>query len=158
MTFENYDLNWIQVQEMLFIENGGESQIPDELAAYNALIPKGKELIVTLMFEIDEPEKRAAQLGKMGQVEEHVYLEFGSHRIKAEAAQDEEGIERTTADGKTSAIHFLRFSFSDSESAEFQALDSKTTPVRLQVDHDSYPHGTKLSSALVEQCKTDLAV
>ena len=30
-----------QVHEMLFIEKGGPAQIPDELAAYNPLIPQG---------------------------------------------------------------------------------------------------------------------
>jgi hypothetical protein len=43
-TFENYDLNWIQVHEMLFIEKGGEAQLDDELLAYNALVPKGNDL------------------------------------------------------------------------------------------------------------------
>src|SRR5436190_11816771 len=57
--FENYDTMWLQVQEMLHIEKGGEAQIPDELEAYNPLIPQGSELIATLMLEIDEPKRRA---------------------------------------------------------------------------------------------------
>jgi hypothetical protein len=158
VTFENYDLNWIQIQEMLFIENGGESQIQDELSAYNALIPKGKELTITLMFEIDDPVKRARALSKMGQVEEHVYVEFLNHRVRATAVQDEAGIERTTEDGKTSAIHFLKFVFNDAQMKDFVALDAKSTPVKLQIDHDSYPHGTKLSATLVEECQKDLQV
>ena len=51
-----------QVQEMLRIEKGGEEQIPGELAAYNPLIPQGDELIATLMFEIDDPQRRARVL------------------------------------------------------------------------------------------------
>ncbi len=47
---------WHQVHEMLFIEKGGEEQIPDELSAYNPLIPNGRELVATLMFEIDDPD------------------------------------------------------------------------------------------------------
>ena len=49
--FENYETMWAQVHEMLWIERGGEEQIVDELAAYNPLIPQGRELVATLMFE-----------------------------------------------------------------------------------------------------------
>ena len=35
-----YDTMWHQIHEMLFIERGGEDQIPDELSAYNPLIPE----------------------------------------------------------------------------------------------------------------------
>ena len=31
-----------QIQEMLYIEKGGDEQLKDELNAYNPLIPKGK--------------------------------------------------------------------------------------------------------------------
>ena len=50
--FESFDTMWHQVHEMLFIEKGSEEQIEDELRAYNPLIPKGRELVATLMFEI----------------------------------------------------------------------------------------------------------
>ena len=53
--FENYETMRHQVQEMLHIEKGGDAQIEDELAAYNPLIPQGKELVATVMFEIDDP-------------------------------------------------------------------------------------------------------
>ena len=33
---------------MLYIEKGGEEQLKDELAAYNPLVPNGKELTATL--------------------------------------------------------------------------------------------------------------
>ena len=39
--FESYDTMLHQVHEMLFIEKGGPAQVPDELAAYNPLIPQG---------------------------------------------------------------------------------------------------------------------
>ena len=53
-----------QVHEMLFIEKGGPAQIPDELAAYNPLIPQGSELVATVMFEIDDPVRRARVLAR----------------------------------------------------------------------------------------------
>ena len=49
---------WLQVHEMLYIEKGGEAQIPDELNAYNPLIPQGRELIATVMFEITTRQTR----------------------------------------------------------------------------------------------------
>ena len=56
--FENYATMWHQIHEMLFIEKGGEEQISDELEAYNPLIPQGRELIATVMFEIDDEIRR----------------------------------------------------------------------------------------------------
>nr|WP_256997939.1 DUF3501 family protein [Candidatus Pelagibacter ubique] len=53
--FESYETMLAQVQEMLYIEKGGDEQLKDELAAYNPLVPNGKELTSTLMFEIDNP-------------------------------------------------------------------------------------------------------
>ena len=51
--FESYRTMWHQIHEMLYIEKGGEDQIAGELGAYNPLIPKGRELVATVMFEID---------------------------------------------------------------------------------------------------------
>ena len=72
-----------QVQEMLYIEKGGEEQLKDELAAYNPLVPNGKELTATLMFEIDNPVSRAAFLGKVGGIEEKVFMKVEGEKIKA---------------------------------------------------------------------------
>ena len=44
--FECYETMWMQIHEMLYIEKGGEEQIADELAAYNPLIPDGRELVL----------------------------------------------------------------------------------------------------------------
>ena len=52
--FENYATMWLQVQEMLRIEKGGQEQLAGELDAYNPLIPQGRELIATLMLEIED--------------------------------------------------------------------------------------------------------
>ena len=37
--FESYETMLAQVQEMLYIEKGGDEQLKDELTAYNPLIP-----------------------------------------------------------------------------------------------------------------------
>ena len=72
-----------QVQEMLYIEKGGDEQLKDELTAYNPLIPNGKELTATLMFEIDNPVSRAAFLSKVGGIEEKVFIKIDGELIKA---------------------------------------------------------------------------
>jgi hypothetical protein len=60
--FETWDSMWLQVQEMLRIEKGGDAQVADELAAYDPMVPKGSELTATLLFEVEDAIKRAAFL------------------------------------------------------------------------------------------------
>ena len=137
--FESYDTMWHQIHEMLYIERGGEDQIIDELAAYNPLIPKGRELIATLMFEIDEPERRESVLAGLGGVEETVCLNLGGKIIRAEAEAD---VDRTSADGKASSVQFLHFPFTDDDIALFS---DPSVNVVLAIEHGKYPHMTLLS-------------
>src|SRR3954447_682501 len=81
--FENYATMWLQVQEMLRIEKGGEEQIAGELDAYNPLIPQGGELIATLMLEIEDAGHRNAVLLTLGGIEETVFMEIGADVIRA---------------------------------------------------------------------------
>lgn len=136
--FENYDTMWLQIHEMLFIEKGGEAQIPDELSAYNPLIPDGREFVATLMFEIDDETLRKSILGRLGGVEETVFFKFGEREILARAEAD---VDRTTADGKASSVQFLHFVFSDDDVAALRAFDGD---VMLGVKHANYPHMTLL--------------
>ncbi|MDC0989821.1 DUF3501 family protein, partial [Rhodospirillales bacterium] len=99
--FESYNTMWYQVQEMLRIEKGGQEQIPDELRAYNPLIPNGTELVATLMFEIDNPDIRAAFLSGLGGVEEKITMRLGEKIINA---VPEEDVDRTNAIGKASSV------------------------------------------------------
>ena len=81
--FESFETMLAQVQEMLYIEKGGDEQLKDELIAYNPLVPNGKELTATLMFEIDNPFSRATFLGKVGGIEEKVFIKIDNEVIKA---------------------------------------------------------------------------
>src|SRR5580698_1938617 len=81
--FENYATMWLQVQEMLRIEKGGEEQIAGELEAYNPLIPQGDELIATMMLEIEDANRRNTTLLTLGGIEESVFLEIGGDKIAA---------------------------------------------------------------------------
>jgi hypothetical protein len=104
--FESYETMKAQIQEMLHIEKGGEDQLKDELAAYNPLIPKGKELVATLMFEIDNPLSRAEFLNKVGGIEEKIFFKIGEEKIKSIPEQD---VDRTSAEGKASSVQFVHF-------------------------------------------------
>ena len=125
---------WMQIHEMLFIEQGGEAQIDDELAAYNPLIPKGRELVATMMIEIDDEAQRRALLSRLGGVEATIELSLGERVIKAVAEAD---IDRTTADGKASAVHFVHFPFSDDDVARFRDPAARLT---LGITHPAYGH------------------
>lgn len=137
--FESYDTMWAQVHEMLFIEKGGEEQIADELAAYNPLIPEGDELVCTMMFEIDDEHRRRRILGKLGGVEETVTITVGGQAIPGSAEED---VDRTTAAGKTSSVHFLHFRFTPEQIAAFR---DPSQPVILGIGHEGYQHMAMLS-------------
>ena len=137
--FESYETMLAQVQEMLYIEKGGDEQLKDELSAYNPLIPNGKELTATLMFEIDNPISRAAFLGKVGGIEETVFMKINGEKIKA---IPEEDVDRTSAEGKASSVQFIHFNFTDDQIAKFK---SKETEIEIGIDHKEYSHTTKVS-------------
>ncbi len=132
--FENYDTMWLQVHEMLHIEKGGEKQIPDELDAYNPLIPQGSELIATLMLEIDEPKRRQRELYRLAGIEESAYFELNQERIPGVPAEYDE---RTTPDGKTSSVHWVRFKFMAEQIAKFK---DPSVEIVLGIAHPAYSH------------------
>jgi hypothetical protein len=138
--FENFDTMLAQVHEMLHIEKGGQAQIAGELDAYNPLIPQGSELIATLMIEIDEPARRLAMLMKLAGIEENVYMTIGARRIAATPTDYED---RTTPEGKTSSVHWVRFRFTPDEIAAFK--DPKETVV-LGIAHENYGHMAVISA------------
>jgi hypothetical protein len=149
--FESYETMLAQVQEMLYIEKGGDEQLKDELSAYNPLIPNGKELTATLMFEIDNPISRAAFLGKVGGIEETVFMKINGDKIKA---IPEEDVDRTSAEGKASSVQFIHFNFSDDQIAKFK---SEEIEVEIGIDHKEYSHTTKLSSENKKSLSADFS-
>jgi hypothetical protein len=132
--FENFDTMWQQVQEMLYIERGGEAQIADELAAYNPLIPQGAELVATVMFEIDDPARRARELARLGGIEHHAFIDVGGDRIRGEPDPTREN---TSPEGKASSVQFIRFPFTPPQIAAFRAPGAR---VLVGFDHPNYGH------------------
>ena len=149
--FESYETMLAQVQEMLYIEKGGDEQLKDELSAYNPLIPNGKELTATLMFEIDNPISRAAFLGKVGGIEETVFMKIDGEKIKA---VPEEDVDRTSDEGKASSVQFIHFNFTDDQIEKFQ---SNSSEIELGIDHKEYSHSTKLSKENIASLSADFS-
>ena len=149
--FESYETMLAQVQEMLYIEKGGDEQLQDELSAYNPLIPNGKELTATLMFEIDNPISRAAFLGKVGGIEETVFMKINGEKIKA---VPEEDVDRTSTEGKASSVQFIHFNFTDDQIEKFQSNNSE---IELGIDHKEYSHSTKLSKENIASLSADFS-
>ena len=137
--FESYETMKAQIQEMLYIEKGGDEQLKDELAAYNPLIPNGKELVATLMFEIDNPALRLDFLNKVGGIEEKVYIKIGKDKIIAIPEKD---LDRTSAEGKASSVQFIHFNFSEEQIKNFNDINNE---IIIGIDHKLYNHMSKIS-------------
>jgi len=147
--FESFETMLAQVQEMLHIEKGGDEQLKDELAAYNPLVPNGKELTATLMFEIDNPVSRAAFLGKVGGIEEKVFIKINNETIRAVPEID---VDRTSAEGKASSVQFIHFNLNNEQISKFK---SKNISIELGIDHKEYSHTAKLTEQNILSLSAD---
>src|SRR5271170_1043111 len=147
--FENYATMWLQVQEMLRIEKGGAEQLAGELEAYNPLIPQGDELIATMMLEIEDADRRNRTLLTLGGIEETVFMEVGAETVRATPTDYDD---RTTPDGKTSSVHWLRFKFSKEQIARFGK-----ERVVIGLAHKNYGHMTVLGEETKAALTKDFA-
>lgn len=150
--FESYETMWHQIHEMLYIEKGGEEQIADELYAYNPLIPKGKELVATVMFEIDDPVRRKNVLYKLAGIEETAFIEIDGEKVMSDPEHD---VDRTSEDGKSSSVHFLHFPFTDAQIEKFKNPDAR---VLVGFNHENYQHMAVMSGAMQARLATDFDV
>jgi hypothetical protein len=123
-----------QVQEMLRAERIFEPEgIAEELAAYNPLIPDGRNWKATLLIEYPEPAERRARLEELKGIERRCWMRVGElNTIWAIADED---LDRENEE-KTSAVHFLRFEL---EPTMIQAL-REGAPLSAGIDHPHYRH------------------
>jgi hypothetical protein len=123
-----------QVQEMLRTERIFEAEgIAEELAAYNPLIPDGRNWKATLLIEYADPEIRRVQLEKLRGIEDRCWVQVaGTRRLFAIADED---LEREN-DVKTSAVHFLRFELDEPMVAALRG----GAALAVGVDHPNYQH------------------
>ncbi|MGL5784610.1 MAG: DUF3501 family protein [Alphaproteobacteria bacterium] len=148
--FENAETLWWQIQEMLRIEKGGEAQLEDELRAYNPLLPQGDDLVATLMLEIADATERKVLLAQWGHLEESIFLQVGDFSVQARSVDAEE---RTDPSGKTSSVHFLRFSL---DAQTKHAFLKGNEPISLHITHPGYAHQALLPQAVYEALCKDL--
>ena len=139
--FETWDSMWLQIHEMLRIEKGGEEQLKDELAAYDPMVPKGSELTMTLLFEIDDEVRRDTFLRQIGGIEDHIAINIGGEVIKARPEGD---VARTReSDGKASSVQFLHF---DLTPEAIEQWKSGTGNVMVVIDHPFYGHAAMINA------------
>jgi len=121
-----------QVQEMLRVERIFEAEgIEQELAAYNPLIPDGDNWKATMMIEYEDAEERRQALEELVGIEEQVWVRIGDAPITHAVA--DEDLDRAR-DGKTAAVHFLRFPLTVGQIA----LARRGAAISMGVDHDRY--------------------
>ena len=152
MYFENKDTIIHQINEMVYIEDGGDEQIKDEILAYKSLVPDGKELIATVMVEIDNPLKRAEFLSKMGGFEEKIIIKINDKFIEGKAELDGD---RTTADGKASSVQFVHFNFKEEEIESFK---NNIDNITISIDHENYRHSAVLNIDTVKELTNDFVI
>lgn len=150
-SFENWQTMRSQIQEMLRVEKGGADQLSDELEAYNPMIPNGRELTATLMLEIEDENERRLFLNRLGGVEDHIYFSIDGERINAVPEGD---VERSTPEGRASAVQFLHFPFDAGRIVQF---GNRGTVIYLGIDHPAYSHKAAIPMELREELLADFA-
>ena len=133
-SFEDRETVRYQVQEMLRTERIFEAAgINEELAAYNPLVPDGRNLKATLLIEYPDPVERAAKLAGLRGMERRCWLQVAGHdRVYAIADEDM----KRENEQKTSAVHFLRFELSDAMAMNLKA----GARLMAGVDHAAYQY------------------
>lgn len=149
--FENHQTMLHQVHEMLFIEGGGEAQIAGELEAYNPLIPKGAELVATMMLEIGDAERRAVVLAGLGGIEKTARITIDGEVI---AGVPEDDLDRTNAAGKASAVQFIHFPFGAAQIEKFRAPGAE---VSVGFTHPNYGHTAAMPKNMCAVLAEDFA-
>lgn len=146
--FENRLTVKFQVQEILRAEKiTAPSQVKEELAGFNSMLPDPGELSATLLiaFTGTEPEV-ALKLSQLSGLSERVFLELGGKRSTSifEGGRD---------DGRRiSAVQYLRFEVGDGA-----GLLDLSQPARLVVDHPGYQHAAALPEGMRRSLARDLA-
>ena len=122
------------VQEMLRTERIFEAEgLAEELAAYNPLIPDGRNWKVTFLIEYPDAEIRRVQLERLKGIEDRCWVQAaGCARLYAIADED---LEREN-DVKTSAVHFLRFELDEATVAALK----RGAALAMGIDHPNYRH------------------
>ncbi len=145
--FECRETMLYQIHEMLRVEGSWHrpGAIEEELEAYNPLIPGGRELVATLMFEYETPEERNEHLTRLTGIERHVWLQVGDAPV-IRAEIDRAQVSET----RISSVQYVRWPLDDRSIA---LLRVPGTVVRVGIDH---PHDTA-TAVIGEETRRELA-
>jgi hypothetical protein len=125
-----------------------DEQIAHEVATYNNLIPNAGELSATFFIEINNEEKLREWLPKLVGIENCVSVWVDDSEVRAE----EEDSERLTREDITSAVHYLRFSFTSAQQASFA-----TSAIKIVIDHPQYQASLMLSDEQRSEIASDFS-
>ncbi|HWI15037.1 MAG TPA: DUF3501 family protein [Burkholderiales bacterium] len=150
LQFENEQTIRYQIQEMLRIEKIFEEDgIQAEIDAYAPLIPDGTNWKATLLIEYPDANERKRELARLIGIEDRMFVEVeGGERVYAIADED---LERENEE-KTSAVHFVRFEFSENAIARIKA----GAAVKVGCDHTNYPAHVAVAPETLAALVSDL--
>jgi Protein of unknown function (DUF3501) len=148
--FENRETVWYQIQEMIRAERiVDEAKIAEEVAVYNALLPRPGELAATMFIEIEDAGRIKPVLDDLLGIDtrDYVRLEIGPHVVVGafESGHSDEEL------GKLSAVHFVRFAVPPAARRTFADTD-----VALVVDHPNERARASLTAATRRRLAEDL--
>ena len=150
LIFEDFYTIKYQVQEMLRVEKiFKDSEIQEEINAYNPLIPDGNNFKATMLIMFPNVDERKIMLSKLHNIENKLWVSFGNEKIFAHADED---LDRSTED-KTSAVHFLRFQLNQEQIKGFLSNQD----IEFGVDHPEYRKKVKLNSYVRSNLVGDLS-
>jgi hypothetical protein len=132
LVFENRETILFQIQEMIRAEHiVAPERIREELDTYNEQIPGSQELSATLFIEVTEPTKVKSILDRFHGIDtgQTVGFQLGNQRVFAIFEQGR------AKEDKISAVHYVRFRFTDNEKAQLAKL---TEPIEIFIHHSGY--------------------
>ena len=102
-------------------------------------------------MEIDNPVSRSTFLGKVGGIEEKIFMKINNEIVKAVPEND---VDRTSSEGKASSVQFIHFKLNDDQIHKFK---SKNSNIEIGIDHKEYSHTTTLSDKNVNSLIQDFS-
>jgi len=145
LVFENRDTMKFQIEEMCRAEElHDDAKIQHEIDTYNQVLPDEGQLAATLFIEVQSDAALRLTLERLVGLQNHVWLETGTERIRAVFDADQ-----FTTD-KLAAVQYLKFPFSPT------AIKSMATDLRLVVDHPNYQHEARLNELTRQELAEDL--
>jgi starvation-inducible DNA-binding protein len=147
LVFESRETVHYQIQEILRAERISDPlAIGEEIQAYAALLPDGRQLAATLFIEYADRVERDRALANLVGIERHLHLVVRGERRTGH-------FDPAQTDGnRVSAVQFVRFALEPADLDAFRA----GAPMRLVLDHPRYQAEAPVPGTLAAQLAADL--